>query len=89
MINVEVDKNSNENTASVLRRFSRRVRGSGILNRVRAARYFKKPSSKAIRKKSALKRIDKRTKYENLIRLGKITEPVPGYGPGNVHRKKK
>lgn len=89
MINVEVDKNNNENTVSVLRRFSRRVRGSGILNKVRATRYFKKPASKAMRKKSALKRIVKRTKYEELIRQGKITESVPAYGTGKNYQRKK
>jgi len=72
MINVEVEKNSNENTASLLRRFTRRIRGSGVLNRVKSTRYYKRPASKAVKKKTALKRILKQEKHEELVKLGKI-----------------
>lgn len=80
MINVEVEKKSNENTLSLMRRFTRRIRGSGVLNRVRDNRYYKRPTSKFTKKKSALKRIEKRAKRDELIRLGKISEDVRVFG---------
>jgi ribosomal protein S21 len=74
MINVEVEKNMNESTANLLRRFTKRVRGSGILQRVRSIRYHKRPKSKFVQKKGALKMLERKSKYEELIKLGKITE---------------
>jgi len=79
MINIEVTKNSNENAASLLRRFTKRVRGSGILNRVRGIRYRKRAISKFTKKKQALKRIGKKAKYDELLKLGKIAEK-PAFG---------
>ena len=38
-VNVEVQKTGSESSLSLLRRFSKRVQGSGVLNRVRRLRY--------------------------------------------------
>ena len=43
-VNVEVVKGPNENNLSVLRRFSKRVQGSGVLPRVRSKRPPQKES---------------------------------------------
>ncbi|MBI5138592.1 MAG: hypothetical protein HZA95_02215 [Candidatus Vogelbacteria bacterium] len=73
-VKIEVDRNQNENNASVIRRFTKRVQDSGILKRARSLRYAKrKPSSYAI-KKSALTKIGRRTAYERLKKLGKIED---------------
>lgn len=74
MINVEVIKKSNENTTSVVRRFTKRMRESGILMRMRKIRYHKRKVSTFLKKKGALKRLSKKQEYEKLIKLGKITE---------------
>lgn len=74
MVNVQVDKSGNENSANLIRRFTKRVQGSGILRRVRGIRYRSRPVSKFIRKKKALKSLEKRNKYQELIKSGKITE---------------
>ena len=39
MTNVSVDKHQNESGSSVLRRFTKRVQESGVLNKVRSIRY--------------------------------------------------
>ena len=79
MINVEVVRNSNENSTSVIRRFTKRVQGAGILPRVRGIRYSARPTTKFIRKKRTLKSITRRAKYETLAKLGKLPpEPVRG-----------
>ena len=69
---IEVKKNSNENNASILRRFSRRMQESSIIQKVKGDRYNKRKESKLKVKKSALKRMGKRREIEKLRKLGKI-----------------
>ncbi len=70
---IEVTKNSNENNAGILRRFSRRIQESGIIRKVKASRYNKRKESKLIQKRSALKKIERRKEIEVLKKLGKIS----------------
>lgn len=74
MINVEVQKNPSENPINVLKRFTRKVQGAGILPKVRSLRYSKRAESKYVKKKHALKSLKARTERETLIKLGKIVE---------------
>ncbi len=74
MINIELTKNSNENNLGLLRRFSKKVKSSGIIPRMRSIRYNSRPESNFTRKKKALKTINKRTEIDELIKLGKIPE---------------
>ncbi len=69
---IEVKKNNNENNASVLRRFSRRIQESGIIHKVKNSRYNERKESKLKVKKSALKRMGRRKEIEKLRKLGKI-----------------
>lgn len=73
-VNVQVDKNGNENAMGLIRRFTKRVRGSGVLSRIRGIRYYHRQSSSYVKKKKALKGIAKRGEYNELLKLGKITE---------------
>ncbi len=74
MINVELSKNNNENNLALLRRFSRRIKSSGIIPRMRSIRYNERPLSKFTRKKKALKTITKRAEIEEMIKMGKMPE---------------
>ena len=74
MINVEVERNSAESATNVLRRFTKRVQGAGILNRVRNLRYSKRAESRYVKKKRTLKSIKRRTDREVQLKLGKISE---------------
>ncbi len=69
---IEVKKNPNENNSSVLRRFSRRIQESGIIRKVKGARYNLREESKLKTKKSALKRMARRLEIEHLKKLGKM-----------------
>ena len=69
---IEVKKNPNENNASVLRRFSRRIQESNIIRKVKSSRYNERKESKLKIKKSALKRMGTRKETEKLRKLGKI-----------------
>ncbi len=73
-INVEVERNPNENATNLLRRFTKRVQGAGILPRVRSLRYAGRPSTKFLRKKRALKGLARRKEVSRLIKLGKMAD---------------
>lgn len=73
-VNVEVAKTGSENSLSLLRRFTKRVQGAGILPRVRGRRYFKRLPSFYNKKKSALAVIKRRKEVQELIKLGKMSE---------------
>lgn len=77
-VNIEVERNNNENSVNLIKRFTRRVQGSGILPRVRSIRYTERKPSRYVKKKRALKSLATREKTAELIKLGKITEKVPG-----------
>ena len=74
MINVQVTKQASENPMSTIRRFTKRVQGSGVLRRARSIKYQQRSLSKFTKKTKALNRIKKRENYETLLKLGKITQ---------------
>lgn len=81
MINVEISKAGAENSMSVIRKFTRRMQGSGLVQQMRGRRYRSRPFSKAITKKRALKRIAKREEFNQLLKEGKVSErPTRGRG---------
>ena len=69
---IEIKKNGTESSASIMRRFSRRVRESGIVKHVKENRYSERKPSTFVMKKNALKRMEKREEYAKLKKLGKI-----------------
>lgn len=73
-INAEVQKSGNETALATIRKFSRRVQGTGLIRTVRAARYFARDASKTVRKKRALKLLKRRLEYVRLVKEGKIAE---------------
>ena len=74
MINVEVEKTNNESNASLIRRFTKRTQGSGVLPRVRSIRYAIRTQSRYKRKKAALKVLRRREEVTELIKMGKMQE---------------
>jgi ribosomal protein S21 len=74
MINVEVIKNRNENSVNLIRRFSRKVKGSGTIQAVRSRRYRNRPLSSFKQKQDKLKKLERKEKYERLKKLGKIPQ---------------
>lgn len=72
--NVQVTKNNNESSANVIRRFTKRVQGAGIIPKVRGGRYFSRIKSKNVQRFSKLKKLGKREEYEKMVKLGKVPE---------------
>lgn len=71
-INVEVAKGEKDNNLGLIRKFTKRVQGSGILPRLRSRRYSNRKQSEYTKKKMALKKLAKREKVRGLIKMGKM-----------------
>ena len=78
MINVEITRNPGENGLSVIRRFTRKVQGSGVIPRMRSLRFSGRVQSPYKVKQKALKVLNRRAEVAELIKLGKMTLKVPG-----------
>lgn len=80
-VNAQVEKNDGETTVNLIRRFSKRVQGAGLIPRVRGKRYYSRIKSREVRKKQTLKVLKRRAEVAELIKLGKMIERVPGSKP--------
>jgi ribosomal protein S21 len=69
---LEVRKKEKENVQSLVRRFTKAVQQSGILLRAREKMYKDRNISEEKKKRSALRRLELKAKYERLKKLGKI-----------------
>ena len=70
---LEVKKQSNRETSqSLIRRFSQKIKKSGILLEARKRRFKVKAKSNQLKKRSALRREKKKKEYDELKKLGKI-----------------
>lgn len=72
--NVQVEKNQNESSANVIRRFTKRMQGSGVIPRVRKIRYHTRIKSENVRKEARLKKLVKAAVYQKQLKLGQIQE---------------
>lgn len=77
-VNIEVTKSGTENTGVVLRKFTQRMRSSGIVQKMRKIRYRSRDFSPLRRKQDALRKIARQKEFEQLIKDGKLSESVRG-----------
>ena len=71
-IRVEVRKKGSESTVSMLRRFSRRIRDTGMIRKLKGDRFYTRPKSELVKKEGALRRMKRREEFVKLYKLGKI-----------------
>lgn len=71
-VNVEVAKSGTENNLSLIRKFTKRVQGSGVLPRLRGRRYSTRNLSEYVKKKKTLKKLRRRAEVDLAIKLGKM-----------------
>lgn len=69
---VEVRRGKNESSAALIRRFTRRAQGLGLVREMRDRRYHERARSKNIGHKRALISKIRREIYNDLVKLGKI-----------------
>lgn len=75
-VRVEVKRKGNENSSSLIRRFSRRAMSAAIVRTMRNRRFFSRPLSKNVQHKKKMHSLTKRENYETLLKLGKIDPSV-------------
>ena len=69
---VEVKRGKNESSTALIRRFTRRAQGLGLVREMRYRRYFERTRSKNVGHKRALISKVRREKYNEQVKLGKI-----------------
>ena len=69
---IEVKRNKNESSSALLRRFSRRSQGLGLVREVRGRRYHERSRSKNVDHKRAMISKARRENYNEQVKLGKI-----------------
>jgi hypothetical protein len=69
---LEIKKQERETSQSLVRRFSRRMKQSGILISARKNRFFERDKSQQMKKRSALRREELTKEYEKLEKMGKL-----------------
>jgi len=75
---VEVRRGKNESSASLIRRFSRRAQGLGLVREMRKRRYHIRSKSKNVDHARAMIRSARAVKYNELVKLGKIDPATYG-----------
>ena len=69
---LKTKKQAKESTQGLIRRFSRKMRKSGILIEARKKRFVKRDKSTQLKKRAALRKNELKEKYENLKKLGRL-----------------
>jgi hypothetical protein len=74
MINVKVEGSTSESNSNILRRFSRRARYAGIVQKARSLQSRIRPESPAKRKYEKLRKLDRLKEIDRKIKLGKLPD---------------
>lgn len=73
---MDVKRRPNETVGSALRRFSKLVQQSRLLNRAKASRFYQKKTSERQSKNRAIMREELRALRKRLVRLGKNSDEI-------------
>jgi len=71
-MSLKVEKNKNEDPQNVVKRFSRRMRNSGILHQARQNQTFEREKSDQLKKKAALRRKELQEEFEKKRKMGEL-----------------
>lgn len=68
---LEVKRKQRESIQNLVKRFTQRMRQSGILIQARKGRFYEPPKNQLAKKKAALRREQLKKEYEKMKKLGK------------------
>ena len=71
---VQVTRKDNEGTDNLLRRFSRRVRESGVLLQAQKVRFYQRKKNRRKMREEAQRKSEITAERDRLIKLGEIDE---------------
>ena len=72
--NIDIKKSKNDNPLGLLRKFSRKMKVSGVLRKKRSLRYFTREESDFRKKEDALTKLQKRKEYEHKEKMGLVVD---------------
>jgi ribosomal protein S21 len=85
---VQVKRKDNEGSESLIRRFSRKVRESGVLLQAQKVRFYQRKKSKRRAREEAKRKSELTAEYERKVKLGEIDEFNPaGQKRSRGHRQ--
>jgi ribosomal protein S21 len=70
-LNVNVKKKEKQSSTDLLKQFTKLVKSSGVVNKLKSIRYYEREESDFKKKEAALKKIEKTAVNERLKKLGK------------------
>ncbi len=70
-MSLRVERKENESSRSVVRRFSRIMRRTGIYRRIKETQFYERPLSESKKKKKALRGLRIKKERERMKKLGK------------------
>ena len=70
----EILKQERETNQSLIRRFTKRLRDSGILVGVKKSTFHQREKSKQVQRRLTLRKLQKRKEYERAYKLGEKNE---------------
>ena len=73
-VNIKLERNKNEGSSSILRRFSRRMQESGIIPKKKSLKFDDRTLSPILARKAKLNKIARKAEIEKMIKLGKTPE---------------
>ena len=68
----EITRQERETNQSLIRRFSRRLKNSGILINAKKSQFRKRPKSAQMKKRAVLRKLEIRKEYEKKSKLGGV-----------------
>ncbi len=71
-LNAHITKKEKENTLGTLKRFTQKVRGAGVVNKLKSQKFEQRKPSALKRKNIALRKIQKTEERDMLRKMGKI-----------------
>jgi hypothetical protein len=68
----QIQKKERETNQALIRRFTRRLKDSGIITEAKRSQFRRKEKSAVMRKRAVLRKLEKQKEYVKLQKLGKV-----------------
>jgi transcription initiation factor IIE alpha subunit len=68
----EIKRQERETNQALIRRFTKRLKDSGILINAKKSQFRKRPKSLQMRKKAVLRKIERKLEFEKQRKLGRV-----------------
>lgn len=72
----EIQRQERENNQTLIRRFTKRLRQSGILMKAKKSVFHKRQKSGPMQHKATLRKLEKRAEYEKAVKLGEKEQQI-------------